>query len=134
MIYFSIEQFPRNLRSLEVRTDAPLSAIVEPVRQALTGASKDLMVRRVVSLSDQVDRTLAAERLVMQLCSLFGGLALLLASVGLYGVLAYAVAQRTGEIGIRMALGATARGIRWLIVRETWRTVFIGMVVGLALS
>jgi predicted permease len=134
LIYLSIEQFPRNLRSLEVRTDAPLSAVVGPVRRALSQGSPEHMVRRVVSLSDQVDQTIAAEILVMRLCSLFGGLALLLASVGLYGVLAYAVAQRTSEIGIRMALGATARSVRWLIVRETWRTVAIGVAVGLAAS
>jgi len=134
MIYFSIEQFPRNIRSLEVRSDRPVSAIFGPVRDALAGASRDLMIRRAVTLSDQVDQTLAAERLVMRLCSLFGGLALLLASVGLYGVLAYAVAQRTGEIGIRMALGATAHSIRRLVFGETLILVFIGLAIGLLLT
>jgi predicted permease len=134
MIYFSLEQFPRALRSLEVQTEVPASAIVGPVRQALAGASKDLMIRRTITLAAQVDQTLVPEILVMRLCSLFGGLALLLASVGLYGVLAYAVAQRTSEIGIRMALGATARAIRWLVVRETSRTIVIGVAGGLALS
>ena len=134
MFYVPFGQLPRTLRSVEVRTAKPLAAITAPVRQALADVSKDIMIRRVVSLSDQVDQSLAAEWLIMRLCSFFGALALLLACVGLYGVVAYSVTQRTGEIGIRMALGATEHSILWLVLRETTRVVVAGVVVGVPLA
>jgi ABC-type antimicrobial peptide transport system permease subunit len=92
------------------------------------------MIRRVVTLSDQVDRSLAAENLMVQLSIFFGGVALLLASVGLYGVLAYSVARRTGEIGIRMALGATRSGIIRLVLGETASVILAGVGLGIALA
>src|SRR5207244_2634569 len=97
LFYLHIRQIPRPIRSIEVRTTEPLAAITAPVRQAVAGVTKDIMIRRVVRLSDQVDQSLAANRLVMRLCSFFGALALLLACIGLYGVLSYTIAQRTGE-------------------------------------
>ena len=134
MFYIPFGQLPRPVRSIEVRTTKPAAAITAPVRQALADVSKDIMIRRVVSLSDQVDQSLAAEWLIMRLCSFFSVLALLLACVGLYGVMAYSVTQRTGEIGIRMALGATERSILQLILRETMRVVATGVVIGVPLA
>jgi predicted permease len=134
MFYVPFAQIPRQVRSVEVRTAESLPAITASVRQALADVSKDLMLRRVLSLSDQVDQSLAAERLIMRLCSFFGALALLLACVGLYGVMAYSVTQRTGEIGIRMALGATEHSILWLVLRETTRVVVVGVMVGVPLA
>ena len=87
MFYIPIEQLPRSLRSLEVRTKEPLARIAEPVRRALLEVNRDVMIRRVITLSDQVDRTIAGERLITSLCVVFGLLALLLASIGLYGVI-----------------------------------------------
>jgi predicted permease len=134
MFYVSIQQLPRDLESLEVRTTEPLSAIVGSVRAALSEVTKDLMIRRAVPLSDQVDQTLASERMLTTLCALFGVLALLLACVGLYGVLSYAVAQRTQEIGIRMALGATERNVLWLVLRQSLTVVLAGIAIGLSLA
>jgi ABC-type antimicrobial peptide transport system permease subunit len=73
---------------------------------------------------------LVQQRLIALLSSLFGGLALLLACVGLYGLLAFAMVQRTGEMGVRMALGARRTDVVWLVVREAWLLVGIGILVG----
>jgi len=134
MFYVPIAQLPRSLRSLEVRTGHAASAIVAPVRQALAEVTKDIMIRRVVPLTEQVDQSLAAERLTMRVCTFFGCLALALACVGLYGVIAYAVAQRTAEIGVRMALGANAKAVVWLVFRETTRVILTGVAIGLPLA
>ena len=133
MFYIPIEQLPRSLRSLEVRTKEPLAAIAEPVRRALLEVSRDVMIRRIIPLSDQVDRTIAGERLITSLCVVFGLLALLLASIGLYGVISYAVTQRTHEIGIRMALGANEKSVLWLVLRQSLTIVLLGIVAGLSL-
>jgi predicted permease len=134
MFYVSNQQLPRNLRALEVRTTEPLSALIGPVRAALSEVTKDVMIRRAVTLSAQVDQTLASERLLTTLCTFFGVLALLLACVGLYGVLSYAVTQRTQEIGIRMALGATDRNVLWLVLRQSLTVVLTGIAIGLSLA
>jgi predicted permease len=134
MFYAPIAQVPRELRGLVVRTRQPLTAIVEPVRRAVADVTKDIMIRRVVTLSDQVDRSLASERLMMRLSGFFGAVALLLACIGLYGVLAYQVAQRTREIGIRLALGAPRRGIIGLVLGDTAVVVLAGMAIGLSLA
>jgi predicted permease len=134
MYYAPIAQLPRELRGLEVRTRQPLPNLAGSVRQAIADVTKDVMIQRVDTLADQVDRSLAADQLMMRLSSFFGVVALLLASVGLYGVLAYQVAQRTPEIGIRLALGATRAGIVQLVLGETAAVVAGGIVIGLALA
>ena len=134
MFYMSIQQLPRTMGTLQVRTTEPMSAIVTPVRNALSEVTKDVMVRRVVTLSAQVDATIASERLIATLCSFFGALAVLLACIGLYGVLSYAVTQRTQEIGVRMALGATNSSIRWLAVRQSLAVVLAGIALGSVLA
>jgi predicted permease len=134
MYYAPILQAPRELRGLEVRTRAPIGPLTGAIRAAIDDVTKDIMIRRVVSLSEQVDRTLTPERLMMRLASFFGLVALLLSSVGLYGVLAYQVTQRTGEIGIRLALGATSAEIVRLVLRDTAGVVIAGVAAGLALA
>ena len=131
LFYLPIEQYPRAMRSLEIRTTQPLGGLSGVVRQALAETNKDIMVRRVTSLSDQVDQTLAGEEIIMQLSAAFGALALLLACVGLHGVMSYAMTQRTSEIGIRMALGATRQDVIWLMLRETLAVVAAGLAIGI---
>ena len=134
MFYMSIQQLPRTLRTLEVRTREPIAALSGRIREALLSVTKEIMILRVVSLSSQVDRMLAGERLITTLCVFFGALSLLLASIGLYGTLSYAVAQRTHEIGIRMALGATGRNVLWLVLRQSLKVALAGIAIGLPLA
>jgi predicted permease len=131
LFFLPFAQMTRSLRALEVRTALPAPAIAGPVREALSGVTKDIMIRGVMTLADQVDSSLAAERLLLRLCLVFGGLALLLACVGLYGVIAYSVAQRTGEIGLRVALGATPLSVVRRVLRETMVLVTIGVAIGI---
>jgi predicted permease len=133
MFFRSLQQYPGRVRAIEVRTDAPAAAAVA-VRQALLEVAPDIMIREVISLEDQIARTFAAERLIGRLAAAFGLIALLLATVGLYGVLSYGVAQRTGEIGIRIALGATRRDISSMIAAQSLVVVAAGLAGGLALA
>jgi ABC-type antimicrobial peptide transport system permease subunit len=90
--------------------------------------------RRTSSTRTQTEDSLLRERLLATLSSFFGGLALLLACLGLYGLMAYAVARRTAEIGIRMALGAPREQIVWLVLRGTLSLVTAGILLGVPLS
>src|SRR4030095_10178585 len=104
---------------------------------ALTAAVGELSPNVVVSfdiLTDQIRLTVVRERLMATLSAFFGVVAALLAMVGLYGVIAYTVARRTNEIGVRMALGAGRNDVLLMILREALRLTAIGMIAGLVLA
>jgi putative ABC transport system permease protein len=132
LMYEPYLQHPGGLRGIEVRTTEPIAAVAEAVRRTLMQVAPDAMIRHVRTLEEQVDRTIGPERLIAHLCAAFGGLALLLAGIGLYGVMAYSVAHRTGEIGIRMALGATGGRVLRLMLVESAPIVIGGALLGLA--
>jgi predicted permease len=134
MAYYPHAQIPEQLENFVVRFSGAPEAIVPQVRQAIKQVNRNLPVDEVVSLSEYIGRSLTQQRLVAQLASFFGLLALLLACVGLYGVLSYAVARRTNEIGIRVALGAQRRDVLWLVLREALTLVLIGIAIGLGAS
>jgi ABC-type antimicrobial peptide transport system permease subunit len=102
---------------------------VRAVRQALPAAP----VTRVISLADQIDRSIIPERMVAALSGLFGALGALLAAIGLYGLLAYTVARRVHEIGVRMALGATGPEVTRQVLYDALATAAAGIAAGVPL-
>jgi ABC-type antimicrobial peptide transport system permease subunit len=95
---------------------------------------KDLPLRDVRTQTEQIDATVMQERLFATLTSAFGILALILAAIGIYGIMAYTVARRTSEIGVRMALGARPRQVRLMVLRESGWMAIIGIAVGIGAS
>jgi ABC-type antimicrobial peptide transport system permease subunit len=119
------------LGSLEVRAAGDPALLADGVRRAVREAHSGLPVLNVRTLRGQVERTLMHERLLAVLSTAFGLAALFLVSLGLYGVVSQWASQRTREIGVRMALGATAGGVHWLVLRQAFAIVLLGVAVGL---
>jgi predicted permease len=117
-----------------IRTQAAPETVVPAVRKALHAADPALPLVRVRTQQAQIDEQLADERLLVSLSSIFGVLALVLASIGIYGVMALSVAQRTREIGIRMALGAIPRQILAMVLREASSLSVIAIAAGVGAS
>jgi len=115
---------------LELRTAGDPLSLTSAVRTAIAQIDDKLPVLNVTSLRAQTDDDLREEKLLAQLVSFFGLLALVLACVGLYGIMAHAVVRRTNEIGIRMALGAERHDIIWMVLRESLSLVAIGVAIG----
>ncbi len=135
MAWAPLEQWPQQLRAISLRTSPGAGEdVVRQARAALAAVDPDIMVRKVTTLEEQVDETVGREILLLQLASSFSAVALLLAAVGLYGTLAYAVARRTREFGIRMALGAQGGRLVGMILREALAAVALGAVIGVPLA
>lgn len=115
----------------ELRTTGNPLALANTVRQIVHQVGPEVPVANMTTQSRRIDQTILQERTFAQLCACFGGLALLMACVGLYGTMAYAVARRTGEIGIRMALGATRGHVVWMVLREVVALCAFGLLIGL---
>jgi len=131
-VYLSLLQGdPPWMPTLHVRTTNNTTALAAAVRQTFQALDKDLPVFNVKTFERQLNESLAQDRLVATLSCFFGVLAALLAAIGMYGVMAYAVARRTHEIGIRLALGAQPVSVLWLVLRAALRLALIGMVIGL---
>jgi predicted permease len=120
--------------NLEIRTEGDPLVAASGVRSAIAQVDDKLPIVGVTSFSKQLADSLRQERLIAQLVSFFGVLALLLACVGLYGVMGHAVARRTNEIGIRMALGAERHSILWMVLRETLILVIAGIAIGVPVA
>jgi predicted permease len=120
--------------NFEVRTSASPLSVVAGLRRAVHAVDPDLPLIDIETQADTIAGRMEDERVLAKLVSLFGIMALLLATVGLYGTMSYSLARRTSEIGIRMAVGATGRDVIRMVFRETFLLVFAGFVIGVPIA
>jgi predicted permease len=130
-VFLPFDQSPGAIGSIQVRSMGEASSLIPALRAAARSVSADVPISSIRTVREQVDANLSRERMIATLSTSFGALALFLAAVGLYGVIRYSVSTRTGEIGIRMALGADTGGVLGLVGREAARLVCAGVTVGL---
>jgi predicted permease len=136
-LYYPFAQVPdmlvrrwSELMSIIVRTNVDPRTLIEPLRQALRGGAGDQVLYEIGTLEEFATASLARQRFLLLLFGVFATLALLLACIGIYGVLAYLTNQRTSEIGLRMALGASSPGVLWMVLRQSLTMILAGIALG----
>ena len=132
--YVSYPQRKDYLNDFEVRYTGDFATISTAVQQAIHSVDRTLPITRVTTLREQVGRSLTQQKTIAQLSTCFGLLAVFLSSVGIYGLMSYAVSLRTNEIGIRMALGAARSNVSWLVLREIVLLVAFGVALGVPVT
>ena len=126
----SLMRFFSSIMSVAVRTEASPLSIVDGLSREVRGANADQTLYQIRTMEQLVSASLARQRFLLLLFSIFAGVALLLACIGIYGVLAYLTTQRVPEIGVRMALGASSSEVLWMVLRQSLRMIFLGVVAG----
>ena len=134
VVYLSIDQNPAPIHTIEVRANGPLGALMPEIRQTLNRLEPGLPVTEIVTLNNEFEDGLTAERLLARLTAIFGALTLALSALGFYGLLSFRVTRRTSEIGVRMALGATRGHILMLVLRQTFVILLAGIFPGIVLT
>lgn len=130
-LYYPVTQQPAPMLSLVLKSDLASSAVVEPLRRVVQKIDPEQPIANVRTMEEWVERSMVTRRAPMMLFTIFGGVALLLAALGTYGVLAFGVLQRTRELGLRQALGADSRAIVRLILWQGLRRAAFGVALGL---
>ncbi len=131
---FTQDERPSGERTIYIRTAGDPLPLVAALRREVQALDRDLPLYNVKTFAEQKSESLVRERLIATLSGFFGVLALLLASIGLYGVMAYSVQRRTREIGIRMSLGAMRGRVVWMVLRGSLLMVWLGIAVGIPVS
>ncbi len=136
VVYFPYGQQPKQVYGMnyELRTAGDPLALAETVRRLVHQADSRIPVAEVSTQAAAIDRTIGQERTFASLCTWFALLAVLIACVGLYGTMAYSVARRTSEIGLRMALGARRGRLVWMVLREVITLAAAGLAIGLPVA
>ena len=129
--YLSYRQRDWGFGDFEVRYTGDYTAIATTIQEAIHSINRNIRIIHVTTLDEQVGRTMTNQRLVAQLSTFFGLLAVFLSAIGIYGLMSYVVSRRTNEIGIRMALGAARSNVSWLVMREILLLVAIGIAIGI---
>jgi predicted permease len=140
-LYYPLAQVPdglmrrwSELMSVAVRTGVDPARVVEPVRRAVRGAGGDQVIYEVRTMEELAASSVGLQRFLMLVFGIFAGLALLLASIGIYGLLAYVTSRRVPEFGVRIAMGATGGDVMRLVFRQTAAMLAAGVAVGLGAS
>ncbi len=134
MAYIPAEQLYTSAMTLHVRTTAPPDTVKSNIERELRSLDRDVAVNNVLTGPQLLSNSLFTQRMSATLLSIFGGIALVLAAVGIYGVMSYSVSQRAPEIGIRMALGAGRGEVQGMVLRQGMTIVGVGIAVGLVLA
>jgi predicted permease len=132
--YFPYAQRVQYFGNFEVRYTGDAGQMIAAVQRAIAQVNPNIPIASASTLSEQVDESVANQRLIARLSAFFGLLAAFLVCIGIYGLLSYAVARRTSEIGVRMALGARRSNVLWLILREILVLVAIGIAIGVPVA
>jgi ABC-type antimicrobial peptide transport system permease subunit len=133
-IYFNAFQEGQIQSQFALRTDGAPASVAGEARRVAGEALGTVRIANETTLADQLDASVVPERLIAMLSGFFGGLGALLAAIGLYGLLAYTVARRTNEIGIRLALGATRRSVIAMVLRSALGLVSAGVAIGVPVA
>jgi len=131
-VYIPFEQSPRSPLAYAVRTRVDPLTLAGPIRELLRQRDRNIAISKIRPMTTYIERAKAPANFTAVLAGIFGGLALLLAAVGIYGVVYYSVSRRMHEMGVRMALGASARDVKRLVLREGFMMTAAGMILGIA--